>query len=189
MALFLLLGGLVLVLAKASLDQEMGRRLVAIAQAAASQMPEDRLMALQPGDENTHNYQGLAEKLARLRVMTNVKKIYAFSPDHRSLVDTDPTAHAEMIAIREASVRLGRWRLSGATLYVTVEPCVMCAGAIILARLDRVVFGAPDPKAGAMGSLYSIHLDNRLNHRVEVVPGVLAADCSAIIKKFFEARR
>ena len=101
----------------------------------------------------------------------------------------DPTAHAEMLAIREACAALGYERLAGATLYVTLEPCAMCAGAIVLARLDRLVFGAADPKAGACGSLCDIVRDPRLNHQVEVKGGVLEEACSRLLKDFFRARR
>ncbi len=101
----------------------------------------------------------------------------------------DPTAHAEMIAITQAASTLGSWRLSGCTLYVTLEPCAMCAGAIVLARLDRVVYGATDPKAGAVESLYQLLEDPRLNHQSEVVRGVLGAECGAILKEFFQAKR
>src|SRR5574341_2002004 len=101
----------------------------------------------------------------------------------------DATAHAEILAITAASNALSSWRLSGATLYVTVEPCVMCAGAISLARIDRVVFGAFDPKKGAVGSLYNILRDDRLNHQVEVSSGVLEKECSQILSIFFEEVR
>jgi len=101
----------------------------------------------------------------------------------------DPTAHAEMIAITQAAQTLGSWRLDGCTLYVTLEPCPMCAGAIVLARLPRLVFGATDPKAGAVASLYRLLEDARLNHQVEVVAGVLAAPCGEILTKFFEQKR
>ena len=101
----------------------------------------------------------------------------------------DPTAHAEMLAIREASGALGYERLAGAALYVTLEPCAMCAGAIVLARLERLVYGAADPKTGACGSLRDIARDPRLNHQVEVTGGVLADDCSELLKSFFRARR
>lgn len=101
----------------------------------------------------------------------------------------DPTAHAEMIAITQASNALESWRLAGATLYVTLEPCAMCAGALVLARVDRLVFGAPDPKAGACGSLFDIVRDPRLNHRLEVVGGVLEADCAELLKSFFRGKR
>jgi tRNA(adenine34) deaminase len=101
----------------------------------------------------------------------------------------DPTAHAEMVALRAASSALGTWRLSGCTLVVTLEPCAMCAGALVLARVDRLVYGAVDPKAGAVGSLWDLVRDRRLNHRPEVVGGVLADECAALLREFFEARR
>src|SRR3954452_12272195 len=101
----------------------------------------------------------------------------------------DPTAHAETIAIREASRALGSWRLLGTTLYVTLEPCAMCAGAIVLARIPRVVYGTLDPKAGAAGSVLDILAEPRLNHRPAVTGGVLAADCAALLVEFFAARR
>ncbi len=101
----------------------------------------------------------------------------------------DPTAHAEMIAITQAAEALGNWRLEGCTLYVTLEPCPMCAGAIVLARLPRVVFGAADPKAGAVESLYQLLSDSRLNHRTEVVSGVLAEPCGALLTQFFGQKR
>ena len=103
--------------------------------------------------------------------------------------DQDPTAHAELLAIRQAAQRIGSWRLHGCTLVVTLEPCVMCAGAIVLARVDRIVFGAVDPKAGAVGSLYDVPADPRLNHRPEVVAGVLAAECAEQLRAFFAGRR
>ena len=101
----------------------------------------------------------------------------------------DPTAHAEVLALRAAARTLGQWRLTGATLVVTLEPCTMCAGAAVLARVDRVVFGAHDDKAGAVGSRWDLVRDRRLNHRPEVVAGVLAAECSAMLAEFFQARR
>jgi tRNA(adenine34) deaminase len=101
----------------------------------------------------------------------------------------DATAHAEVLAIRAAGAILGSWRLTGCTLVVTLEPCAMCAGAVVLARLSRLVFGAADPKAGAVGSLYDIPGDPRLNHRPEVVGGVLAGQCGAELRAFFAARR
>lgn len=101
----------------------------------------------------------------------------------------DPTAHAEMLAIREAAASVGEWRLSGCTLVVTLEPCTMCAGAIVLSRLDRVVYGAADEKAGAAGSLWDVVRDRRLNHRPEVVPGVLADECGAVLTAFFDGHR
>jgi tRNA(adenine34) deaminase len=101
----------------------------------------------------------------------------------------DPTAHAEVLALREAAAALGTLRLAGATVYVTLEPCPMCAGAIVLARVDRLVFGAPDPKAGFAGSLGDLVRDPRLNHRVEVTSGVLAEECAEVLRRFFAGRR
>jgi len=101
----------------------------------------------------------------------------------------DPTAHAEILALREASGTVGSWRLDGCTLYVTLEPCAMCAGAIVLARIERLVYGAPDPKAGFAGSLGNLLQDERLNHRVELTAGVLAAECGNLLTAFFRARR
>ncbi|WP_414720984.1 tRNA adenosine(34) deaminase TadA [Streptomyces sp.] len=100
----------------------------------------------------------------------------------------DPTAHAEVLALRRAAERLGEWRLTGCTLVVTLEPCVMCAGALVQARVDRVVFGAVDEKAGAAGSLWDLVRDRRLNHRPEVILGVLAQECSAQLTAFFRDR-
>ncbi|WNI16508.1 nucleoside deaminase [Actinacidiphila sp. ITFR-21] len=100
----------------------------------------------------------------------------------------DPTAHAEVLAIRRAAARLGRWRLTGCTLAVTLEPCTMCAGAIVLSRLDRVVYAAPDPKAGAAGSLWDLVRDRRLNHRPEVIPHVLPAPAAALLTGFFRPK-
>lgn len=101
----------------------------------------------------------------------------------------DPTAHAEMVAIRQAAEQVGEWRLSGCTLVVTLEPCTMCAGAIVLSRLDRVVYGALDEKAGATGSLFDVVRDRRLNHRPEVIWGVLAEDCAEQLRAFFDTQR
>jgi len=103
--------------------------------------------------------------------------------------DHDPLAHAELLALKQASSSLARWRLSGCTLYVTLEPCFMCAGALVNARVDRVVFGAFDPKAGAVGSLYDVCRDARLNHRLVVDSGLLAPECGEVLKRFFKARR
>jgi tRNA(adenine34) deaminase len=101
----------------------------------------------------------------------------------------DPTAHAEVLALRAAAAAMGSWRLSGCQLVVTLEPCTMCAGAVVLSRVSRVVFGAVDPKAGAVGSLWDVVRDRRLNHRPEVVGGVLEAECGELLRAFFEARR
>ncbi|HVF03845.1 MAG TPA: tRNA adenosine(34) deaminase TadA [Frankiaceae bacterium] len=101
----------------------------------------------------------------------------------------DPTAHAEVLALREASIVTGSWRLSGCTLAVTLEPCTMCAGALVLARVDRLVYGAVDAKAGAVGSLWDVVRDPRLNHRPEVVAGVLAEECGELLRSFFGPHR
>ncbi len=110
--------------------------------------------------------------------------------DHNAPISaSDPTAHAEIRVLRQAAGTVGNYRLTGTTLYVTVEPCCMCAGAIVHARVRRLVFGAWDAKTGACGSIYDIVRDSRLNHTVEVIPGVLADQCSSIIKDFFKSRR
>ena len=101
----------------------------------------------------------------------------------------DPTAYAEMVAIRAAAAALGDWRLTGCTLAVTLEPCPMCAGAVVLARIERLVYGAADPKAGAVGTLYRLCSDERLNHTVQVVSGVLAEECGSMLTDFFRRQR
>ncbi len=103
--------------------------------------------------------------------------------------DLDPTGHAEVVALRAAAETLGRWRLDGCTLVVTLEPCTMCAGAVVSSRVDRLVFGAWDAKAGAVGSLWDVVRDRRLNHRPEVVPDVLADSSAALLRAFFDDRR
>ncbi|MFD5266907.1 tRNA adenosine(34) deaminase TadA [Streptomyces sp. NPDC058335] len=100
----------------------------------------------------------------------------------------DPTAHAEVLALRRAAARTGEWRLTGCTLVVTLEPCTMCAGALVQSRVDRVVYGARDDKAGAAGSLWDVVRDRRLNHRPEVIEGVLAEDCAGLLTEFFRSR-
>ena len=102
---------------------------------------------------------------------------------------TDPTAHAEMLVLSQRAREIGDWRLEGHTLVVTLEPCPMCAGAAVLARLERIVYGAADPKAGAAWSLYNIPQDRRLNHRIDLIAGVLATESSALLEEFFAARR
>jgi tRNA(adenine34) deaminase len=102
---------------------------------------------------------------------------------------SDPTAHAEIIAITQAAAAVEDWRLEDCTLYVTLEPCIMCAGAILLARIPTVVYGATDPKAGAVQSLYHLLNDDRLNHRCQVIPGILAAPCGELLTRFFQAQR
>lgn len=115
-------------------------------------------------------------------------EVVALRHNERELTG-DPTAHAEVLALRDASARLGRWRLSECTVVVTLEPCAMCAGALVAARVGRLVFGAPDPKAGACGSLYNLCADPRLNHELPVFPGVLAGECGALLVDFFAERR
>ena len=105
---------------------------------------------------------------------------------NRREADGDPTAHAEILAIRQAAARIGGWRLSGTTLVVTLEPCTMCAGAVTAARVGRLVYGAEDPKAGAVGSLWDVLRDRRLNHRAEIIGGVLGQECGAVLREFFE---
>jgi tRNA(adenine34) deaminase len=108
---------------------------------------------------------------------------------NRREADGDPTAHAELLALRAASRAVGSWRLGGCALVVTLEPCTMCAGAAVLARVARIVYGAADPKAGAVGSLWDVARDRRLNHRPEVYGGVLADDCAAVLHRFFDGHR
>jgi tRNA(adenine34) deaminase len=108
---------------------------------------------------------------------------------NRREADHDPTAHAEILALREAGQAIGHWRIHDCTLYVTLEPCAMCAGAMVNARLPRVVYGCDDPKAGAVRTLYTICEDQRLNHRIEVVAGVLAEECAEALQAFFRKRR
>jgi tRNA(adenine34) deaminase len=108
---------------------------------------------------------------------------------NRNLLDQDPTAHAEIVALRQAATRVGNHRLSGCALFATIEPCAMCAGAMVHARLARVVYGASDPKAGAAGSVLAVLNHPKLNHRMEVIPGVLADECSEILTTFFQSRR
>ena len=104
-------------------------------------------------------------------------------------ISGDPTAHAEVNALRSAAETLGHWRILGATMYVTLEPCAMCAGALINARVKRLVYGCDDPKAGAVSSLYELATDTRLNHRIEVVKGIQAEACASVLKRFFQIRR
>lgn len=115
-------------------------------------------------------------------------RVVAHAHNRREL-DHDPSAHAEFRAMVQAAQALGRWRLTGCTVYVTVEPCLMCAGLMVNARIDRCVYGAPDPKGGALGTLYDVSHDPRLNHEFEVVPGVLADECGQVMRDFFRVRR
>jgi tRNA(adenine34) deaminase len=108
---------------------------------------------------------------------------------NRRELEADPLAHAELLAIRQAAARLGTWRLTGCTLYVTLEPCAMCAGALVNSRIERLVFGAPDPKAGYCGTLGNVVQDRRLNHQVKVEAGVMEEECAATLKSFFAGLR
>jgi len=121
-------------------------------------------------------------------VIAREGEVLAATGNEREL-RADPTAHAEILAIRAAAEALGGWRLPGTTLYVTLEPCAMCAGAIVLARIPDVVFGAPDPKAGAAGSVLDVLAEPALNHRPEVTGGVREAECAALLREFFAAKR
>jgi tRNA(adenine34) deaminase len=111
------------------------------------------------------------------------------SAANRTIADCDPTAHAEMVALRAAAAAMENYRLTGTTLYVTIEPCAMCAGAMLQARVDRLVYGADDPKGGAVRSCFAVFEHPRINHRVLVTPGVLAENAAALLRQFFEARR
>ena len=122
-------------------------------------------------------------------VVSDAKGAVIATGRNRREVDADPTAHAELLAIRAAAAARGSWRLSGCSLVVTLEPCTMCAGAAVLARLDRIVYAAADPKAGAVGSLFDVVRDRRLNHRPEVVGGVLAEECGEILRDWFTSKR
>jgi tRNA(adenine34) deaminase len=115
-------------------------------------------------------------------------RVIARAHNQRELLG-DPTAHAEMIALTQAAEAVGHWRLNGVTVYVTLEPCAMCAGALVLARVDRLVYGAEDPKTGAVRSLYQLLDDSRLNHLVPSVGGVLAEECGELLRRFFRRRR
>ena len=121
-------------------------------------------------------------------VLSAAGEVIASAHNERS-ASHDPTAHAEVLALRRAGTVLGSWQLSGCTLAVTLEPCTMCAGALVLARVSRLVFGAWDPKAGAVGSLWDVVRDRRLNHRPEVIAGVREPECSALLSAFFADRR
>ena len=121
-------------------------------------------------------------------VIAREGEVIAAAPNERELRG-DPTAHAEILALREASQALGGWRIDGAVMYVTLEPCAMCAGAIVLARLPRVVYGATDPKAGAAGSVLDVLAEPRLNHRPDVAGGLLAVESGDLLRAFFAGRR
>lgn len=121
-------------------------------------------------------------------VVVHAGRVIGRGRNERELLE-DPTAHAEILALREAAAALGSWRVLDSTLYVTLEPCAMCAGAVVLSRIPRVVYGTVDPKAGAAGSVLDVLGDPRLNHRPEVIGGVLADECAALLREFFAERR
>jgi len=131
---------------------------------------------------------GMAGEVPIGAVIVKDNQILAAERNRREELN-DATAHAEILLTRQAGKHLGGWRLSGCTMYVTLEPCPMCAGAIVLARLQRLVFGAPDPKTGAVISLYNIGRDPRLNHRLKVSGGVMQDQCAALLRDFFRQRR
>jgi tRNA(adenine34) deaminase len=121
-------------------------------------------------------------------VLVKDDEVLAAASNEREL-QADPTAHAELLVLRAAAKALGSWRLEGTTLYVTLEPCPMCAGALVLARVGRLVYGPQDPRTGAAYTLYNIPQDPRLNHKVEITPDVLSEECAALLRSFFEGKR
>jgi len=160
-------------------------------------MRRDGMLGLHQ-DEIDRRYMRTALELARKALATDDVPVGALVVHQDRIIGRgynqrealhDPTAHAEMIALTAAAAHLRQWRLDGCTLYVTLEPCTMCAGALVLARVQRLVYGAADPKAGACGSLFTITQDPRLNHRVETVGGVLAEPAAELLRTFFRERR
>ena len=163
-------------------------------------IPPPPLMSVEPADADTADIVAMRlaidEAVAAQAhddvpigaVVTRNGEVVARRHNERELTG-DPTAHAEVLALRDAAAVVGHWRLNDCTLYVTLEPCVMCAGALVNARIGRVVYGATDPKAGAVESLYQVCGDERLNHRPPVERGLLADECGALLKQFFAARR
>jgi tRNA(adenine34) deaminase len=157
---------------------------------------EQGISYLRPPTDEDHMRQALDEARAAAAagevpvgaVAVHEDRIIARAHNQREKLQ-DPTAHAEMLILTQAAAALQSWRLAGVTLYVTLEPCTMCAGALVLARIDRLVFGAPDPKAGACGSLWDVPGDRRLNHRFPVTAGVLADECSDVLRAWFQERR
>lgn len=158
-------------------DEEYMRMALEEAQRAAAmgEVPIGAVVVYRPIDKATRR------PLAEPRVIARACNIRE--------TQQDPAGHAEFVAMKAAAAELGVWRLTGCTVYVTLEPCIMCAGLMHQARVDRCVFGAPDPKAGALGTLYSIHEDKRLNHTFDVKAGVLSEECATILRDFFKARR
>jgi len=155
-----------------------------------------RVQSMNLTDDTTYMQAAIAEaQLARAKgevpigaVIVHEGQIIGRGHNLRE-TSNDPTSHAEMVAIRQAAEAIGHWRLLETTLYVTLEPCVMCMGAIILARIPRLVYACRDPRAGAVGSIYDFSSDERFNHKVEVVEGVLGAECSALLSGFFQELR
>lgn len=158
-------------------DEEYMRMALEEARRAADmgEVPIGAVVVYQPIDKGTRR------PLAEPRVIARACNVRE--------TQQDPAGHAEFVAMKKATEALGVWRLTGCTVYVTLEPCIMCAGLMHQARVDRCVYGAPDPKAGALGTLYSINADERLNHTFEVKSGVMAEECAKILKDFFKARR
>ena len=158
-------------------DEEYMRMALEEAQRAADlgEVPIGAVVVYQPIDKGTRR------PLAEPRVIARACNVRE--------TQQDPAGHAEFVAVKQAAAELGVWRLTGCTVYVTLEPCIMCAGLMHQARIGRCVYGAADPKAGALGSLYAIHDDGRLNHRFEVKSGVLADECAIVLREFFERRR
>lgn len=155
-------------------------------QAGSEQILEDlRLMALALAEAEQA---AMEDEVPIGAVIVRQGQVLASAHNQREQL-RDPTAHAEMIAITQAATALNSWRLEDCTLYVTLEPCLMCAGAIVQARVKRVVYGADDPKAGAVRSLYQLLQDTRLNHRAEVAAGVLAEECGQVLSQFFQQKR
>lgn len=158
-------------------DEEYMHMALEEARRAASmgEVPIGAVVVYQPIDKGTRR------PLAEPRVIARACNVRE--------TQQDPAGHAEFVAMKQAAKKLGVWRLTGCTVYVTLEPCIMCAGLMHQARIDRCVYGAPDGKAGALGTLYSVHEDKRLNHNFSVTPGVLREECAGILKDFFKARR
>lgn len=150
--------------------------------------PDDQNRAMDAALEVARSAAALGEVPVGAVVLGPSGEVIASAHNARE-ADHDPTAHAEVVALRRAGAALESWQLTGCTLAVTLEPCTMCAGALVLARVARLVFGAWDPKAGAVGSLWDVVRDRRLNHRPEVVAGVREAECAALLADFFAARR
>jgi tRNA(adenine34) deaminase len=155
-------------------------------------------MKMEPGEKNDEEYMlkalAEAEKAAAagetpVGAVLVVGGVIIASAHNLRETNRDPTAHAELSVVRKAAARLGRWRLSDATVFVTLEPCLMCAGALVLARIDRLVYGCRDPKAGALGSVYDVVRDEKLNHVFRITPGILEADCRGALQRFFDGLR